>query len=402
MTNLKKLLAAFLAVCVVMSTAACSDNAQNNSDGTADVTTTAVIENSAATTDATSVDTAVSVDTTTNINEPVQTTTSAATTKPAQTTTSKPSAPIELGTSGFTRELSNKNANAETKELYSYICSQFGSKIISGQQESTWMDSDQYEFDYIESVSGKLPAIRGLDYMNDDFDGVNERAIAWHERGGIVTICWHCGPEFSKSYDECMNDEIADWNKTLTEGTDEYNAFVAGMDKAAKALLELQDAGVPVLWRPFHEYDGGWFWWSKGGAENFKKLWNLMYDRFTNYWGLNNLIWVAGASHSISKDWTLDNSVVDIAGGDTYDNTEVPMLFKKVKAFYGDNIPLVLHENGTIPDPDYLQEKSINWVWFMTWHTQHITDSKNNTTENIKKVYNSDYVITLDELPWNK
>lgn len=67
--------------------------------------------------------------------------------------------------------LSNPNATAETKSLYSYLCDTYGSYIISGQQESTWMGSENYEFDIIKNASGKYPALRGLDYMGDDFSG---------------------------------------------------------------------------------------------------------------------------------------------------------------------------------------------------------------------------------------
>ncbi|MBQ5332915.1 MAG: hypothetical protein J6K92_06615, partial [Oscillospiraceae bacterium] len=81
--------------------------------------------------------------------------------------------------------LSNPDATKEAKALYKYICGTYGNGIISGQQESTWMGSEQYEFEYIYEKTGKYPAIRGLDYMNDDFDGVNRRAEEWHKKGGI-------------------------------------------------------------------------------------------------------------------------------------------------------------------------------------------------------------------------
>lgn len=99
-----------------------------------------------------------------------------------------------------------------------------------------------------------------------------------------------------------MNTNL-NWDMALTQGTAEYDKLIAGMDKGAKALLELQKAGVPVIWRPFHETDGGWFWWSKGGSENFKKLWRIMYERYTNYWGLNNLIWICGYSGEVTNGW---------------------------------------------------------------------------------------------------
>lgn len=164
---------------------------------------------------------------------------------------------------------SDHKFSKSAEELYHYICDTYGNAIISGQQESTWMGSAQYEFEYIYERTGKYPAIRGLDYMNNDFDGVNDRAVDWYNRGGIVTICWHCGSDFSGSWAECMNTKISDWDKALTEGTAEYEELVAGMDKAAEALKELQEQDIPVLWRTFHEFDGGWLWW---GIRNISRI----------------------------------------------------------------------------------------------------------------------------------
>ena len=136
--------------------------------------------------------------------------------------------------------LSNPNASESAKELYDYICKTSGKAVISGQQESTWMGSADYETDYIYSASGKLPLIKGFDYMNDDFDGVNKRVVEWHEKGGIVTVCWHCGSDFSGEWTDCKETDIADWDKALTPGTEEYDNLVRGMDKGAEALKELQ------------------------------------------------------------------------------------------------------------------------------------------------------------------
>ena len=56
----------------------------------------------------------------------------------------------------------------KTTAVYNYIRDNFGTSILSAQQESTWMDSTDYEMDYLYEVTGKLPAIRGLDFMNND------------------------------------------------------------------------------------------------------------------------------------------------------------------------------------------------------------------------------------------
>ncbi|MCM1023249.1 MAG: glycoside hydrolase family 26 protein [Prevotella sp.] len=235
--------------------------------------------------------------------------------------------------------------------------------------------------------------------MNDDFKGVNRRAEEWFKKGGIVTICWHCGSNFSGSWDECMKTEIKDWNKALTKGTAEYKALIEGIDKGAKALKELKEKGIPVLWRPFHEFDGAWFWWGKGGSENFVKLWQIMYDRYTNYWELDNLIWVLGYSGN-GRDydkWYPGDKYVDIVGADSYSDGANAALYKKTENIADGKMPVCFHECGRIPTVKQLNDGEAKWVWFMTWHTSFITD--NNDAKDLKAIYNDKYVITLDELP---
>lgn len=301
-------------------------------------------------------------------------------------------------TSASTPALTNRNADLQTQQIYKYLCDINGKYTLSAQQESTWMESVDYEINYIEKCSKKKPAMRGLDYMNDDFDSVNDRAISYANEGGLVTICWHNGSNFCGNWDNSMNDTVDDWIAMLTEGTSEYDAMIQGMDKAASALKKLQDAGVTVLWRPFHEFDGGWFWWSKNGAESFVRMWQIMYDRYTNYWGLNNLIWVLGYSHIGENlvQWNPGEQYYDIIGADSYDKEEIPMLYYKVSKINKSNKPIVLHECGENPTEDELD--NYPWCYFMTWHTEYLTGT--NDKEAISKLYNSDRVITLDEIKY--
>ena len=306
----------------------------------------------------------------------------------------------------FDMTLSNENATTEAKRLYAYISQNYKKKIISGQQESTWVGGDNYEFNYIYNITGKYPAIRGLDFMDDDFSGVVSRAEKWAKRGGIVTICWHCSSAFDQSYDACKADELTaeQWEAVLTKGTPENTAFLAGMDKAGNALKALHQKGIPVLWRPFHEFDGAWFWWGKGGSEYFKRLWIMMYEHYTYDLGLNNLIWVLGYSHNgtdygenLAK-WYPGNRYCDIVGADSYEvsqNGSEGRLYNPVYKTVDEAKPLALHETGLIPSEAQLEE--VPWVYFMTWHTTWLTED--NWSERLSEIYNSEYVITLDELP---
>lgn len=288
--------------------------------------------------------------------------------------------------------LSNSNADEKTQRLYDYICDNYGTHMMAAQQESTWMSSPDYEMEIIEETTGKLPAIRGLDFMNGDFDGVVKRAKEWDEKGGIVTICWHTGIN-GKGYTESLGDK-PDFDKLLTPGTDEYNAMMENWDKAAKALAELRDAGVPVLWRPFHEFDGGWFWWGKKGGENFTEIWQMMYDKYTNEYELTNLIWVLGYSGEVKNGWYPGDEYCDIIGSDTYDGTTNVKAWKKLDAM-NTGKPLTFHECGNLPKVTDFTEDGAVWSWFMIWHTEYVD---NQDKENLREIYNSELVITLDEV----
>ncbi len=292
-------------------------------------------------------------------------------------------------------QLSNPSATESAKSLYSYIASLGDTACLSGQQESTWMGSEDYEFEFLLDATGKFPAIRGFDYMNDDFDGVNKRAELWSEKGGIVTICWHTGSDFFGEWSDSQADEITDWEKAFTEGTAEYQSLIDGMDKGAKALRQLQEKGITVLWRPFHEFDGGWFWWGKGGAESFRRLWIMMYERYTDYWELDNLIWVLGYSHLAKdyKNWYPGDEYCDIIGADSYEPELQAKLCKKVGRVA--DKPLCFHECGATPSAREFEKTK--WTWFMTWHTEYLT--QRNSKKDLYSLYNSEYVITLDELP---
>lgn len=292
--------------------------------------------------------------------------------------------------------LSNPNATAEARRLYDYLRAMQGKGILAGQQECPQKGYFGGEMRYIKAVSGKLPAIRGLDYIHNDFDGVNRRAKQWHRMGGIVSICWHWGtPPDGVGYPSSQG--TIDLEEALTPGAALHEGMLAQMDQAALALKKLQRAGIPVLWRPLHEFDGGWFWWGKGGGDAFIRLWRLMYDRFTKLHGLNNLIWVLGYDAKVKDGWYPGDEYVDIVGADTYQPEESVAMYYRLEDAFGDRFLKCCHENGPIPEPDELIQKRMQWSWFLTWHRYHIRHQ--NTKETINRIYNHPYVITLDKLP---
>ena len=296
--------------------------------------------------------------------------------------------------------LSNENAIENAQALYGYMQEIYGKYCLTGQMESTWMGSPDYEMNYLEENTGKLPAIRGMDFIHNDFQGVVDRAAEWWEKGGIPTICWHTGADFASGYNECLADDI-NWEEAFVAGSDTYNSLVAGMDRAVPYLQQLEDAGVPVLWRPFHELDGGWFWWSKGGSDNFIKLWQLMYSRYTDYWGLDNLIWVYGYSSigGTMAEWYPGDAYVDLVGADSYTPGAEARLYEECMEVAPEGMPVVFHECGKIPTEQEMKDAGVKWLFFMVWTTEYLTDKNQQPVDALYEIYHSDFFLTLDELP---
>jgi mannan endo-1,4-beta-mannosidase len=307
----------------------------------------------------------------------------------------------------------NPNATAEVRALLKFLKSVYGKGIVTGQHT---VEAAGPEINYIRSVTGKRPALRGFDFLSyshhtetknptehklwevEANKGSVEQAIDWYKlHNGIVTFCWHwyapTGGEDKAFYTQHTDFDL---EKALLDGTVEHRALLADMDEIASQLKRFQDAGVPVLWRPLHEADGRWFWWGAKGPEPYKKLYRWMYDRYTNHHQLNNLIWVWNAP---DPKWHPGDDVIDVAGVDTYvprgNYGPLKCAFDYCSSLTGK--PVALTENGPIPDPDKLIASGASWLWYMPWNGTHCTESTGK--EQLSKVYNHPYTVTLEDLP---
>jgi mannan endo-1,4-beta-mannosidase len=325
----------------------------------------------------------------------------------SQSSTATASQSSSMASAGQLLALSNPNPSVEAVSLFNYLQDQYGKKTLTGQQESTWASGGAlHELNFISNATGgKVPAILGLDYLNhlnaSNVAGVTQRAADWYLiNNGIPTICWHWGaPTIGDGYENSK--KAFDIDKALTVGTAENIAMIRDLDIVAVQLAKLRDKGVPVLWRPFHEFTGTWFWWGMGGADGFKRMWIYMYNYYTVTKGLNNLVWVLGYSGEPKATYYPGDQYVDVAGADTYVNHHgsLKSLYNSVAAIVGSKRPIALHENGPIPDPALVAAEGANWSFFMTWHTSFVTDGIANTSTTLSQAYNHERYITRDELP---
>src|SRR5690349_8829219 len=98
-----------------------------------------------------------------------------------------------------------------------------------------------------------------------------------------------------------------------------HRRWLKELDRVAEGLEQLKKAGVVVLWRPFHEMNGDWFWWNGKDPDTFIKLWRQMFDYFTTTKQLDNLLWVYSPNHGKkTTDYYPGDRYVDIVGLDAY------------------------------------------------------------------------------------
>lgn len=322
-----------------------------------------------------------------------------------------PTAPPK--THNVPKTLVNPNASPEAHAVMNYLVDNYGNNIISGQQTLE-------NAEWIYEQTGKYPAIFSSDLIEYSPSRVEygstsqeiEKMMDWAERGGLLSLCWHWnapkglfGNEAGKEWWRGFYTEFTTFNLQYAldnKDSEDYELLIRDIDAISVQLKRLQDEQIPVLWRPLHEAEGGWFWWGASGPEAAKELYRIMYDRITNHHGLNNLIWIW---NSASADWYPGDDVVDIISTDIYnaagDYSPSSNKYDSLVALVNDKKLVTLPENGPIPDPDLLQIYNADWSWFSTWAGNFITDGVTNTAEHLNKVFNSDYVITLDELPDN-
>jgi len=310
----------------------------------------------------------------------------------------------------------NPQASPEARALLDFLYLIHGKYILAGQHNGV---SSVYEFnEAVKELTGTYPALWGSDF-SWNFNGKSpdsvrqamiDRAKSAHQKGQIVTLMWHsCYPPCG---DACQKEDIwvwkntvspAEWDSLVTPGTTLNSQWRAQADKVANYLKQLRDAHIPVLWRPYHEMNGVWFWWCQHpGRQGFARLWNMMYDYFTHHHQLDNLLWVwnANAPRDIPgdearpyADYFPGIETVDILAADVYrkdwQQSHHDDLLKLAQGKL-----IALGEVGSMPSAKIVAAQP-QWVWFMEWaqllHTQNEPDS-------VRAIYHAPCTLTLDKI----
>lgn len=187
---------------------------------------------------------------------------------------------------------------------------------------------------------------------------------------------------------------IFDTTGAVCDSTWEGYVYKRGIETIIEHLTLLKDAGIPVLWRPFHEAAGQWFWWGEDAA-TFKRLWVDMFNRFRDA-GLDNLIWVWTSQVSDISKWYPGDEYVDIIGVDIYGGTAEKAQSENLAEPSYDFVKLsqtgkilTLSECGynssnksRVAKISAQTAAGIHWSWFMPWYDDVKSDEKKRDSDN--------------------
>ncbi len=307
------------------------------------------------------------------------------------------------------------NPSPEAVELLNYLYSISGKHTLTGQHCIPLVGSTRLAG--VEKLTGLYPAVFGQDFgfsAAGTWDGINFRqqivdeAIRRHNEGFIITLMWHAVrpvDEEPVSFNESIQGKLSpeQWQDLFIPGQEVHERWESHVDVIAFFLKQLREAGVPVLWRPYQEMNGGWFWWGKKiGKPGYRDLYRMLYERFTHFHKLNNLLWVFNANELRLNVDAYDayypgSDVVDVLATDVYSTLFANRDYRSLLAL-AQGKPIALGEVGSIPTPKLLRQQP-QWTWFMYWYDpSNLQDAQ----KQVWTSYQSRETLTYDQLPWVK
>lgn len=300
------------------------------------------------------------------------------------------------------------DTKAQSSQVLDYLYSISGKKIIAGQHNREPNAKPAMWSNTINEITGKYPAFWSGDFLFQQ-DNIDNRWIMVHEaksqwdNGAIVSIMWHaCPPDRDEPcgwkngiLDARLDD--AQWKDLLMNGTPLNNKWKARMDDVAVYLQYLEDKGVEVLFKPFHEMNQGKFWWGgRPGDEGTAELYRNTHNYLENTKGLSNLVWVWDMQ-DMSRDFEKYNpgdDYWDVFAFDVYKNGYNASWYNYILPIVG-NKPMAIGECAKLPSAEIIAAQP-RWVYFMCWAE---LVKKANSKDEIQKVYDNPHVITRNDMP---
>jgi mannan endo-1,4-beta-mannosidase len=305
-------------------------------------------------------------------------------------------------------EINEPDIPATGRRTLDYLYSISSKRTLAGQHNREPNAEPAMWTDYIHEITGKYPALWSGDFLfqQDNIDNrwtmIHEAKKQW-DQGAVINLMWHaCPPDEGEpcGWDPgLLNAQLDDeqWEALLTDGTPLNEVWTTRMDDIAVYLQYLEDNGVEVLFRPFHEMNQGLFWWGgRPGPHGTAKLFRYVHDYFTEVKGLSNLVWVWDMQDLTRdfEDYNPGDDYWDVFAFDVYDRGFDASWYKYILPIVGEK-PMAIGECARLPSSTMLAAQP-RWVFFMPW-AELVKET--NSTEAIQGMYDDPRIITLDEMP---
>ncbi|MBC7826794.1 MAG: beta-mannosidase [Chitinophagaceae bacterium] len=237
--------------------------------------------------------------------------------------------------------LIDRKASPETVNLFLNLHELSKKHILFGHQHATeyghgWFgDSSRSD---VKSVTGSHPAVIGVDFsgLSGRPDSSIERTKnslraniqATYNRGGVVTIAWHFSNPISGGgfyWKDSVSLPAVKFIIPGKEHHEKYKAILRGIGSFVKSVKGKDGKTVPMIFRPFHEFDGDWFWWGWAHCtpEEFKSLWRFTVSYLRDSLEVHNFIYTFSPDNKFNSQAQFlerypGDEWVDMVGMDNY------------------------------------------------------------------------------------
>ncbi|GAA1527537.1 hypothetical protein GCM10009827_050720 [Dactylosporangium maewongense] len=293
--------------------------------------------------------------------------------------------------------------------LIGYLSGISGQYTVTGQHNRE-PNTDPTKWTRVaQQLTGQTPGLWGGDFLFQSADVSSRQtmvseAIRQWQGGSLVALTWHmCPPTMGSTcgWDSAgVLSHLSDtqWSQLVTDGTSLNTAFKNRLNEAVPYLRQLQNAGVPVLFRPVHEMNEGWSWWGgRPGANGSRKLFQIVHDFYAAQ-SLTNLVWVWNVKDvnmgSIADYWP-GPSYVDLATLDMWVKYAPSTSDYQAMLNIAGGKPIALAEVGQVPSVALLQAQP-RWTYFMVW-AEYLTDPAYNNNAAVQNTYFNSRVLVRGE-----
>jgi len=289
-------------------------------------------------------------------------------------------------------ELADSSADDSAKYLMSRINEISKTGYAFGHQDATayglhWKNhGNNYNSD-VKEVSGDFPAVYGFEIGHielghtQNLDSVNFGLMAKliqraHKDGGIISLSWHPDNPVTK---ESAWDPSPAVSKVIEGGVlnPKYKAWLLKVADFINGLKTKSGKSIPIVFRPYHEMNGSWFWWGKGSCspEEFKLLWKETFEILTTKYGVHNLLYCYATDAVKSEEEYLmyypGDAYVDILGMDLYQHGTTEEYIEILNS----NLSLLARVAKQKNKPHALTEGGLNMVTVDDWWTQVLDEN---------------------------